>query len=112
LTLEQAGDPGGVALSKAVGLLHIDNDVVQLAVEVGVAIGDQLQLKVLQRGKHKAGAQGSPLGGQGKHLVGIDTGVLAEAFGDEVGLVALDSAVRVALDLKYPLGANHLAPVR
>jgi hypothetical protein len=39
---EQAGDPGRVALGNAVGLLHVDIDVVQLAVEVGIADADGL----------------------------------------------------------------------
>jgi hypothetical protein len=55
--LEQAGDPGGIALSKAVGLLHVDVDVVQLAVEVGVADVDRLQLEVLERGEREDGAE-------------------------------------------------------
>jgi hypothetical protein len=108
--LEQASNPGRVTLSEAVGLLHVDVDVVQLAVEVGVADVDGLQLEVLERGEREDGAEGSPLGRGSERLVEIDAGTLAEAIGDEAGLVVLDGAVGVALDLEDPLGANSLAP--
>jgi hypothetical protein len=85
---------------------------VQLAVEVGVADVNGLQLEGFKCGGRKDGVEGSPLGGRGKHLVEIDAGALPKAFGDEAGLVVLDSAVGVALDLEDPLGANGLAPVR
>jgi hypothetical protein len=85
---------------------------VQLAVEVGVADVDGLQLEVLERGEREDSAESGPLGGRGERLVEIDAGTLTEAFGDEAGLVALDGAVGVALDLEDPLGANGLAPMR
>jgi hypothetical protein len=85
---------------------------VQLAVEVGVADVDGLQFKLLKRVEREQGVEGRPLGGQGKRLIEIDAWVLPKAFGDEVGLVALDGAFGVALDLEDSLGANGLAPVQ
>jgi hypothetical protein len=100
------------SLSKAVGLLHVDVDVVQLAVEVGFADVDRVQLEVLECSERENGAEGGPLGRESKRLVKIDARALTEAFGDEEGLVALDGTVGMALDLEDPLGANSLAPVR
>jgi hypothetical protein len=85
---------------------------VQLAVEVGVADVDRLQLEILDRAEREDGAESGPLGGRGERLIEVDARTLTKAFGDEAGLVALDGAVGLALDLEDPLGANGLAPVR
>jgi hypothetical protein len=108
--LEQAGNPGQTAFCKAVGLLHIDVNAVQLAVEVGVADVNRLQLEVLKSCKRKDGAESGLLGCGSKHLVEIDARMPSKALGDEASLIALDGAFRVALDLEDPLGANGLAP--
>jgi hypothetical protein len=79
--LEQARNPRRVALSKAVGLLHVHVDVVQLAVEVGVSDVNPLKLEDLEGGKSKNGEESGPLGRGGEHLVKINTGTLAKTLG-------------------------------
>jgi hypothetical protein len=76
--LEQAGDPGQVALSKAVGLLHVHVNVVQLAVEVSVADVNQLQLEVLKRVERKDGTESSPFCHRGEGLIEVNTGTLTK----------------------------------
>jgi hypothetical protein len=68
----QLGDPFSSLLSKAFRLCHVDVDILELAIEVGVGDVDGLKLQVLKSGNGKNRTQSSPLGGRCKGLVKVN----------------------------------------
>ena len=107
-SLAEAPHPLGGLLLKSIRLSHVDL-LLELAVEVGRGDVHRLEFEVLKRREGEDGSNRRPLGCRGKGFVVLEAWTLGEALGDEAALVSLDGAVRIALDLEYPAGANGFA---
>ena len=90
---------------EALWLAHVDLRI-NIAVEEGVGDVDEAKMIVLASSEREDGANGLKTRRASEDLEVVEARALAEALSNETRLVAIDRAVRVALELEDPARAN------
>ena len=94
---------------ESLGLTHVDL-CVDFTVEERVGDVDEAQVMILACSERQNRANGLEARRASKDLEIVEPRTLAEALSDEARLVAVNGAVRVALELEDPSAANRGSP--
>src|ERR1700691_3127884 len=96
---------------KSLWLLHVDL-FLQSAIEIGMGGVNRAKLKVFQGSQSQDNVNGGIANSVSKCLLKVEARTLRIAFGDQSGLVAVQRAISIVLDLHEPSGTNCSLPRR